>query len=101
MERFDDYDGNSNVNMSGWLLCNSQWRDDQCIDDDFTPCREQVWPELDQLLHDEYEQPSSATPYTAAIPQYRVEIHDPSVPLYEETNTKKNGQAIYDIHHPC
>lgn len=75
--------------------------DDQCIEDDFTAWREQVWPELDQLLRDEDDQPSNATPYTAAIPQYRVEIHDPSVLLYEETYAKQNGQVIYDIHHPC
>lgn len=74
--------------------------DDQCIEDDFTAWREQVWPELDQLLRDEDDQPSKATPYTAAIPQYRIEFHDSSVLLYEETCATQNGQAIYDIHHP-
>jgi hypothetical protein len=50
-------------------------------------------------LRDEDDQPSNATPYTTAIPQYRVEIHDPLVLLYEETYAKQNGQAIYDIHY--
>nr|AAX59902.1 cytochrome P450 reductase [Taxus chinensis] len=76
--------------------------DDQCIEDDFTAWREQVWPELDQLLRDEDDEPTSATPYTAAIPEYRVEIYDSVVSVYEETHAlKQNGQAVYDIHHPC
>jgi hypothetical protein len=41
-----------------------------------------------QLFRDEYDQPSNATPYTTAIPQYWVEIHDPSVLLYGETYEK-------------
>uniref|UniRef100_A0A0D6QSM7 NADPH--cytochrome P450 reductase n=1 Tax=Araucaria cunninghamii TaxID=56994 RepID=A0A0D6QSM7_ARACU len=76
--------------------------DDQCIEDDFTAWREQVWPELDKLLRDEDDEPTSATPYMAAIPEYRVQIYDSTVTAYEETYApKRNGQAIYDIHHPC
>eukprot|EP01018_Ginkgo_biloba_P040094 Gb_12626 [translate_table: standard] len=76
--------------------------DDQCIEDDFTSWREQVWPELDLLLRDDSDEPTRATPYTAAVLEYRVEIHESSVPLYEETYAnKQNGQAVYDLHHPC
>nr|UTS77796.1 cytochrome P450 oxidoreductase 1 [Ginkgo biloba] len=76
--------------------------DDQCIEDDFTAWREQVWPELDQLLCDDANEPTCSTPYMASVPEYRVVFHEPSVLLYEETYiNKRNGQAMYDIHHPC
>ncbi|GLJ43474.1 hypothetical protein SUGI_0903880 [Cryptomeria japonica] len=76
--------------------------DDQCIEDDFTAWREQVWPELDHLLRDEDDEPTSAAPYKAAIPEYRVEFCDSTVSVYEETySPKPNGEAVYDIHRPC
>eukprot|EP00252_Welwitschia_mirabilis_P022791 TRINITY_DN626_c0_g1_i1.p1 TRINITY_DN626_c0_g1~~TRINITY_DN626_c0_g1_i1.p1 ORF type:complete len:712 (+),score=148.71 TRINITY_DN626_c0_g1_i1:314-2449(+) len=74
--------------------------DDQCIEDDFSAWKEQVWPELDNLLCDD-DEPSSTSAYKAAILEYRVEFHDSSVTLYEENYAGRNGQTVYDIHHPC
>nr|ALO61915.1 NADPH cytochrome P450 oxidoreductase [Thapsia garganica] len=76
--------------------------DDQCIEDDFTAWRELVWPELDQLLLDG-EAMAVATPYTAAVLEYRVEFYnqaDTSSPL-DRSMSKLNGHAVYDAQHPC
>nr|ANC33513.1 NADPH-dependent cytochrome P450 reductase [Hypericum calycinum] len=76
--------------------------DDQCIEDDFNAWREALWPEMDQLLHDEDDVTTVATPYTAAVPEYRVVFNDSVDPNVEDKNwSNANGHAVYDAQHPC
>lgn len=64
--------------------------------------RDQLWPELDQILRDEDDMISVSTPYTAAINEYRVVIHDSLDTPYEDKQLNgANGNLSYDIHHPC
>ncbi|KAI3694711.1 hypothetical protein L1987_77680 [Smallanthus sonchifolius] len=73
--------------------------DGQLIEDDFSTWKEIVWPELDLLLRDEDDK-TAATPYTAAIPEYRVMFHDkPHASSLDRSQT--NGRAVHDAQHPC
>ncbi|KAK6127069.1 hypothetical protein DH2020_039193 [Rehmannia glutinosa] len=77
--------------------------DDQCIEDDFTAWRELVWPELDKLLRNE-EEATVATPYTAAVLEYRVVFHDQidgTISENSSANGHANGNTVYDAQHPC
>ncbi|XXG64496.1 hypothetical protein AAC387_Pa05g2435 [Persea americana] len=76
--------------------------DDQCIEDDFTAWRELLWPELDQLLRDEDDVSSASTPYTAAVPEYRIVFYDPEDAALNDKNwSLANGHVVHDIQHPC
>ncbi|CAM8984038.1 unnamed protein product [Rhodiola kirilowii] len=73
--------------------------DDQCIEDDFSAWKELVWPELDQLLRDEDDASSVSTPYTAAILEYRVVLHEKVNESLDNWGSN-NGHAVHDAQHP-
>jgi len=65
-------------------------------------CRKElVWPELDRLLRDE-DDVAVSTPYTAAIPEYRIVFHDSAdVAQQDKSWANANGHAVFDAQHPC
>ena len=63
-------------------------------------CRkEELCLALDQLLRDE-DDTTVSTPYTAAVLEYRVVIHDPLDAAVDEKWHNVNGHAIVDAQHP-
>jgi NADPH-ferrihemoprotein reductase len=61
-----------------------------------------LWPELDGLLRDEEDGPAAAVSYKVAVPEYRVVMWESGTKVWEHTDSlKRNGQAIYDVTHPC
>ncbi|KAI8019970.1 NADPH--cytochrome P450 reductase [Camellia lanceoleosa] len=75
--------------------------DDQCMEDDFAAWRELLWPELDQLLKDD-DSSTVATPYTAAVLEYRVVYHDHTeASILDKSMSMSNGHAVHDAQHPC
>ncbi|KAM3259819.1 hypothetical protein ACQJBY_051232 [Aegilops geniculata] len=76
--------------------------DDQCIEDDFNAWKELLWPELDKLLRIEDNSSTAQSPYTAAIPQYRVVLTKPEDATHiNKSFSLSNGHVVYDIQHPC
>ncbi|WOK95021.1 NADPH--cytochrome P450 reductase-like [Canna indica] len=75
--------------------------DDQCIEDDFSAWKELLWPELDQVLQDENDVIGASTPYTAAIPEYRVVFIKPEETTLDKSWSLANGHVVHDIQHPC
>ncbi|CAN1329713.1 NADPH--cytochrome P450 reductase 1 [Linum perenne] len=72
--------------------------DDQCMEDDFAAWKESVWPELDGLLRDEDDQTSAATPYTAAVLEYRVVFYDSTdAPLHTSESDRSCTHLEFDI----
>ncbi|XP_047049047.1 NADPH--cytochrome P450 reductase 3-like [Lolium rigidum] len=76
--------------------------DDQCIEDDFNAWKELLWPELDKLLRAEENSSAASTPYTAAIPAYRIVFTKPEDAAHiNKSFSLSNGHVVYDIQHPC
>uniref|UniRef100_A0A453LM21 Flavodoxin-like domain-containing protein n=1 Tax=Aegilops tauschii subsp. strangulata TaxID=200361 RepID=A0A453LM21_AEGTS len=76
--------------------------DDQCIEDDFNAWKELLWPELDKLLRVEDNSSTAQSPYTAAIPQYRVVLTKPEDATHiNKSFSLSNGHVVYDSQHPC
>lgn len=74
--------------------------DDDCIEDDFTAWKEKLWTELDVLLKDDDDVPT--TPYTAAVSEYRMVTYEAGTKVHEDSyEAKKNGQVVFDASHPC
>ncbi|KAI4984512.1 hypothetical protein ZWY2020_017142 [Hordeum vulgare] len=76
--------------------------DDQCIEDDFNAWKELLWPELDKLLRVEDNSSAAQSPYTAAIPQYRIVLTKPEDATHiNKSFSLSNGHVVYDSQHPC
>lgn len=59
-----------------------------------------MWPELDTILREEGDT-AVATPYTAAVLEYRVSIHDSEDAEFNDKNMANgNGYTVFDAQHP-
>ncbi|KAK9112924.1 hypothetical protein Scep_020443 [Stephania cephalantha] len=79
--------------------------DDKCIEDDFSAWLETLRPALDQLLLGKDAAYVASTPFTVAIPEYRLVIHDTAA-TYSSGNihlnaTDGNVISAFGVHHPC
>jgi len=56
---------------------------------------------LDQLLRNEDDKSNPTTPYTAAVPEYRIVFMEPSnVSHLDKMTSLSNGHSVHDIHNP-
>jgi hypothetical protein len=57
---------------------------------------------LDKLLRAEENSSAASTPYTAAIPAYRIVFTKPEDAAHiNKSFSLSNGHVVYDIQHPC
>ncbi|CAK9863345.1 unnamed protein product, partial [Sphagnum jensenii] len=76
--------------------------EDQIIDDDFTAWKEMLFPALDGLIHNEEDGTAAAVSYKMAVPEYRVVIWESGTKVWDKPSAaERNGQAIYNLNHPC
>jgi hypothetical protein len=59
-----------------------------------------LFPALDGLMHNE-DGTAAAVSYKMAVPEYRVVIWESGTKVWEKSAAERNGQAIYNLNHPC
>ncbi|KAL2652444.1 hypothetical protein R1flu_020572 [Riccia fluitans] len=78
--------------------------DDHVQEDDFNAWKEGLWSHLDKLLQTKIDvPPTPGAAYSIAIPEYKLEIHEPGTEMIQRDFNKtfksfKRNRVIYDAH---